>query len=915
MLTLACLILAIAGAQVVSLSRELSVIFLLDRSLSTGSDSLQWQRDFIERALPQATEGQAFGILLFAEQTREELSVAAHEITALAPFSAVVEKGASQLTSALRFAATAFPGGTANRLVILSDGQSTEAEAVEQAAALSAAGIEVWTVPTPEQGQTPELLLSGLEAPNSIAKNEPFLLRAVVESQGVSQAELLLSANGQLVERLKLTLRDGPNLFLIPQRRTQSGAIHYEARILSEADTRPENNKAETLVLVGREQVVLVLRSQPGPSALVPWLEQAGLKARVVTPPELPRRVAAWRDVSALIIEDVSALDWSVELQTVVSLLVRDAGMGLMMLGSDATFGVGGYSYTPIEELLPVELAIRRPKDMPLAALVSCLDKSGSMTGRPIEMAREAAIAAGQTLSEKDLIGVVAFDEAARWVYSLAPKEDGSDFINKVASLRAGGGTDMYPALQEAISELEAATAALKHVIVLSDGATRPAAFEALMERAVRARITVSAVALGSGADVDFLQRLTQQGKGRLYLAPEAGAGSPLPQIFVREAILATGSGLSTKPVEVRPTSAGVGSPILQGLEFARPPRLSTYNLTSPKDGTASTLLASPQGDPILATGRAGLGKTAAWTSDLGGHWAASWAAAAGVGQSSLLETLILRSIRSINAAGDLSERSGGVTLQARASGSGDLSSVVLEVHSREPLRGPVEAVLVNGRGERTAATLHPSSPYFAKGSATVNQAGSLLVFAHDSEKNLLAKGTAFVPLAPEFARLGNDRELLKALSSRPGGRFEATAEEVFRPPSQPFPKPMPLAHDLIRGAILLLLVEIAVRRLPRPRLKARVAPSSSPVAEELSRTMASLRQVKASTRQSEPPQNPPNKPRIERPSADGTEPSKKPTVTRDSEPSAPTRVEPESPKEATLERLRRVKRRSRERS
>ena len=910
-LTLLCLIMALAGAQVVRRTKDLSVVFLLDRSLSTGADSLQWQRDYIEKALAHRQDGDSYGVVLFGSDAREELSVAQHEKSSLGPFTAVVDREASNLTTAQRFAATSFPGGTASRLVVLTDGQSTEAESSEESASLAAAGIEVWTVPVPENSQSRDLLLSRLEAPNGIAKSEPFLLKVVVESQGVREAELLLSANGQPRERLRLRLREGPNLFLLPQRLSQPGPVHYEARILAEADHRPENNKGETLVMVGQEQVVLVLRSQSGPGSLVAWLGQAGLKARAVTPAELPRRVGAWRDVSALVIEDVSALDWSLELQKLVSLLVRDGGMGLMMLGSDSTFGVGGYSYTPIEPILPVELAIRRPKDMPLAALVQCLDKSGSMDGRPIEMAREAAIAAGETLSENDMLGIVSFDEAARWVYPLSVKGTSGDFVKKVASLRAGGGTDMYPALNQAISELEKATAALKHVIVLSDGATAPAAFEALMQRANQSRITVSAVALGSGADLEFLKNLTTKGKGRLYVAPDAGPGVPLPQIFVREAILATGSGLSQKPTEVRPTTAAGSSPLLEGLEFGQTPRLTTYNLSSPKGGSASTLLASPKGDPILATGRAGLGKTAAWTSDLGGRWAAPWVSAPGVGGVSLLETLMLRSIRSINAVGDLTERSRGGSLRIQSLVGGSSSVAEVELRTRDPLRGPVKAVMVDGRGEQTTGILHPTSPYLARGSVTVKHPGSALVFAHDADGTLLARSTLSVPLAPEFSKLGNDRELLQGMSQRSQGEFEAPPETVFRPPSQPSPRRIPLGGDLIRGALLLLLLEIAVRRLPKPKFGSSKSMGAESQVEALSQKMSSLRQAKEATRQVSSSLELPPKPRIERSSSASAAGSPRPAE----KPSSPGESPVPGAGESTMARLRQAKKRSQDRN
>ncbi len=527
--------------------------------------------------------------------------------------------------------------------------------------------------------------------------------------------------------------------------------------------------------------------------------------------------------------------------------------MGFMMLGSDSTFGVGAYQRTPIEPLIPVNLAIRRPKDMPLAALIQLLDKSGSMGGRPIEMAREAAIAAGDTLSELDLLGVVGFDEAARWVFPFGPKGDGNRFKKSVAGLRAGGGTDLYPAMKEGLEKLIEAEAPLKHIIILSDGAVAPGDYDGLIKDAVAHRVTVSAVALGNGADVEFLKNLTNKGKGRLFVAADAGAQAPLPQIFIRDTLLATGSGIQEEPTLILPSEEGLSSPILTGMQFAGAPPLRGYNMSSTKSGTTKTLLQSPKNDPILAVGRAGIGKTAAWTSDLGGSWAEGWLAAPGAGSSSLLETLLLRSVREINAVGDLTERSRSNRLEATASTVGDMTSVNLTMKTREPLNGPVKAVVVNGQGETVQTVLHPETPYLAKGSVQVTEPGSSIIFAQDSDGSLLARCNLSVPLAPEFSHLGTDREVLKSLAQNSGGRYAPEAKEVFKTPEKPFPVRTPLGWDLIRGALLLLLLEVAVRRLPIPKklmrtLHASRASGSPNEPTSSARTLSQLRASQSST-------------------------------------------------------------------
>ena len=47
--------------------------------------------------------------------------------------------------------------------------------------------------------------------------------------------------------------------------------------------------------------------------------------------------------------------------------------------------------------------------------------------------------------------------------------------------------------------------------------------------------------------------------------------------------------------------------------------------LGSRRRETAYVPLATPDGDPVLAVWRYGLGKSAVWTSDLGGPWSQEW--------------------------------------------------------------------------------------------------------------------------------------------------------------------------------------------------------------------------------------------------------------------------------------------------
>lgn len=907
-LTLLCLTLALAGTQIVSRSKNLTVLFLLDRSLSTGGDSQTWQRSFITEALKQKSKEDQYGVLVFGADSGIELPPGTHGQIEMGPLTTVVDPQSSELSSALRFAATAFPGETARRLVVLTDGRSTEGDAEKEIRALSDAGIEVWMAPLPD-AEEKDLLLSRLQAPAQVAVDQPFLLRAVVESKGIGECKLLITENGVPKQDLTLKLKEGPNLFLLPQRKPGEGPVRYEARLLSKEDKRQQNNKGEALTLVGGRQTVLVLRHDIGEGSLVPLLRQAGIKAMAVMPHELPRDVGAWRDVSALVVEDVDSLAWSKRLQTVASLLVREGGMGFMMSGSDSTFGVGAYQHTPIEPLLPVNLSIRRPKDQPLSALVQCLDKSGSMSGEPIRMAREAAIAAGQTLSERDMLGVAGFDSAARWVVPFQPKGDGSALVKGVASLRAGGGTDLYPAFDQALRKLESTEAPLKHIIVLSDGAVAARDYDKLLRRANAAKITVSAVAFGGGADVRFLKDLTEKGKGRLFRSDQTVEGSTLAQIFIRDTVLATGAGIQDKPVEARPTGSAESSPLLTGLDFEKSPRLLAHNMASSKGGTARTLLQSIKKDPILAVGKAGLGNTAAWLSDLGGKWSQPWNEVPGAGRLSLLETLLIRTVRSVVSEERAPLSARGNYLRVESSFQGDMASLDIKLDTRRPITGPLKVITISKEGDSQISTLHPGGPFQAGGTVRVTEPGSGLVMVQDSSGNLIARTNFTIPLAPEFTKLGTDIQALRRWSQAPGARFSPEPSELFAPPLDPVPARTPLERDLARGALLLLLLEIAVRRMPRPRLPGSGKKAQTRKTREISSRLSQLRATKQSVKNQFAEDSSRSKlPTIERTRSK----SAKPNLPQpgSSEPKPPPRAETQ---ESTLSRLKKSRKKRRD--
>jgi len=252
--------------------------------------------------------------------------------------------------------------------------------------------------------------------------------------------------------------------------------------------------------------------------------------------------------------------------------------------------------------VLPVTFEAKKEKPDSVAMII-VLDKSGSMGGQKIEMTKEAAKAPLALLKDTDSFGVAAFDYNFYWPVKFQPVVNRAAITQAISSIIAGGETNIYPAMREAYVQLAGSVTQVKHVILLSDGRSLPDDFEGLTKKMADAKITVSTVAVGNGADRELLSQIANWGHGRTYYLEDPTA---VPQIFTEETELATGKTLreeSFKPVVKKNVEA------FKGIDFNAAPPLLGYVATKSKD-TSEVLLESKRKDPILARWQYGLGKT-----------------------------------------------------------------------------------------------------------------------------------------------------------------------------------------------------------------------------------------------------------------------------------------------------------------
>ena len=179
-------------------------------------------------------------------------------------------------------------------------------------------------------------------------------------------------------------------------------------------------------------------RTSHKPRYLARVLEDAEIQVNVRNGLGVPNELSDLQNYDLVIFSDVPANRLNRKQMELVRAYVQDLGGGFMMLGSENSFGLGGYYKTPIEEILPVRTDTEKKKETPSIAMLLVIDKSGSMEGIKVELAKEAARATVELLGRRDKIGVIAFDGSPHWIAEVQTAADNFYISDQIGSISAG---------------------------------------------------------------------------------------------------------------------------------------------------------------------------------------------------------------------------------------------------------------------------------------------------------------------------------------------------------------------------------------------------------------------------------------------------------------------------------------------
>ena len=613
-------VLALAGPAVWRHSKDEAVIFVIDHSASEGVKGVRAATDTANRLAAALPAGAQFGFVSVAENPAL-LRLPGRERTPLSTADGIANGSDTDLAAGVAFARGLFPPGVASRIVLLTDGFETrgDLEAAAREAALS--GVRLDAVPIAGEVR-PDVRAVALTASKTrLHEGATLELSATVESSLAGEGRIRLFENGIEVESRRLAVDVGQTQNVIFRRTPEQRNLYtYRARLDGFAgDSVPGNDEALALVEVRGRPLLLHIEGEDGEAHyLAEAMAREGVRLQARTPQAMPESLTELNGYDAVILSDVAAHRLSERTMALLRDYVEKLGGGLVMIGGMNSFGVGGYYRTPIEEMLPVKIRAPDEEERQSVALAMVIDRSGSMSGEKIETCKSAATATIELLGKQDYVTVIAFDSAARVVVPMTKRGDNAGINSQIATIDAGGGTNIYPGMTGAQNALAGVKAKVKHMIVLTDGITDGSGYEALSAQLKAQGITVSTVGVGSDADMALLQRMAAAGGGQCYTNVDPKA---VTRIFTQDAMKHMGRLVREEQFAPKAVERHA---MLKGWNATQAPPLLGYVKTTRKN-TAQVPLVTDLNDPLLAHWRFGLGKVTAFTSDCKSRWAATW--------------------------------------------------------------------------------------------------------------------------------------------------------------------------------------------------------------------------------------------------------------------------------------------------
>jgi Ca-activated chloride channel homolog len=808
---------ALARLSRTATTSKVCTVFVVDVSQSVPVEALGDAREIVQQAERAKGKDDVVKLVTFARRPRAvELpeNAPVPEIVRHDPAGQPVKLGSgSNLQAALQLAYGLFPAGHLKRIVLVSDGLETDGDVLAEAGRAKQFGVKISTVPysRPVPG---EVALRDLKMPARVKVGEPFETHADVYSSRPTKARARLY-QGEALNGLdglrQLELKAGANDIVFKSVVRVAGEVTYALELdeIGE-DTFKENNRVATTIDVPGRPAVLYVEGTPAHASYL----QSALSAQqydvdVRPPTSFPGTLKELERYDFVILSDVAADHFGLDAQNLVEAYVRDLGGGFLFAGGENGYALGGWMHSTVERILPVKMDVDKKQNQPSVALSLVIDRSGSMSGLPMEMAKAAAKAAVDVLQPDDLVEVIAFDSSPTRYVKMTPAKRKGRIGTDIARIQPGGGTEIFPALDAAYQDLSVTAARKKHVILLTDGKAPVGGIRDVVQAMAAEGITVTSVGLGNDLDDGLLTMIKDVGGGRYHKVPDPAS---LPKIFTTETEVVSRQAAQE---DWFPVTVVGGATFLAGIDMHLAPNLHGYVSTRMKPAPAQEILQSDKQEPILARWRVGIGWTLAWTSDVKNRWAVEWLRWPAFSQffgQMVREHMRVKHRREL----DLKTEVSGGEVRAFIDAFGPDERFENGLDSTLYVIGPMPGT------DKREIPLKQTAPGRYEAGFVLDKYGSFLLRAEhrrsldDGKKTSVATSYGHInnPYPAEYARFEPDRATLERVAQSTGGKVSPDMKAVFDPEGETIAYHEDLWPRMVMASLALFLIDLFIRRV-----------------------------------------------------------------------------------------------------
>jgi Ca-activated chloride channel family protein len=793
------IVLALAEPTLTVPQTKMAVAVLVDTSSSVSPQDLARASEFAS-TIDKARGRHWVRVLPFARSVRD-LAPGEQRSLHLEPTAGDAGR-ATDLESSIDEAISSLPSDLVPRIVLVSDGKENTGSITRAAWQAQRLGIPIDTVALKGRPQ-PTLRLEAVTVPTVAFTGEQFPVDLSIASPSAVSGSVQISADGKVLGSNPVKFEKGDNQVRVHASLTAAGALSLTGVIQASGLGEIRFDRAVTL----RRPKVLYISQDPAGTEtnLLATLAAAQFDVDRTADPAH----GALADYQLVVLNNLDMESLPAARKDEIEKFVQQGGGLLVIAGERNVYAEDKKVEDALDRTLPAKLA--PPRSPEGTAVVLIIDKSSSMEGKKIELARQAAIGVVENLRPIDMVGVLIFDNSFQWDVPIRRVEDKVLIKRLISGIVPDGGTQIAPALAEAYRKVLPTHATFKHIVLLTDGISEEGDSLDLSKEAATQHVTISTVGLGQDVNRAYLEKVASVANGKSYFLNEPAG---LAQIVLKDVMEHTGSTAVEKTL--RPFIAK-NAEVLDGVNIDTAPPLKGYVRFISKP-TADTILKVDEMDPLLVRWQYGLGRADVFTSDAKSRWAADWVTWKG------FDKLWTNTFRDL-----LPHAESGEAKTEYDSASGDLIvSYHLGADAEDPSKLP-EIFVLGPNGFRHPLPVTKLAAKSYRGTIHIGDLQGLFRVRPLDESRAFPEVGFYQP-EQELLDYGSNDFLLRSVAQFTGGRFNPDPRQVFDSGGRSESSTLRLWPVLLGFAIALNLAELLMRKV-RPRFPGGMFAGTNPPA------------------------------------------------------------------------------------